>query len=96
MTKKDEVLQQVLEIINDIKFTAFSSETVELDYFLGGDLGIDSVEMLEVWYDIEQTLDVKVEDHEKRDLYTLKDVMAIVEQKLGVNQNFETAELQFA
>lgn len=96
MTDQNNVLQSVLEIINDIKFTAFSSETVELNYFLGGDLGVDSVEMLEIWYDIEKTLDIKVEDHEKRDLYTLADVMKVIEPKLVTEEQFSSSELQYA
>ncbi|AJQ97074.1 acyl carrier protein [Gynuella sunshinyii] len=76
------VLAEILNVINDIKFTAFSPDTVELDDYLGGDLGIDSVEMLEIWYDIEKALNIKVEDHEKRDLYTLGHVLEKVTSKL--------------
>ena len=46
-------------------------------------LGVDSREMLEIWYELEQRLGIRVKDEEKRDLYTLGDVVAIVDAKLG-------------
>lgn len=82
MSKLNSLISVVLEVINDIKKTAFSTETVELDFYLGGDLGVDSREMLEIWYEIEKRLDVRVEDFEKRDLYTLADVVRVLGEKL--------------
>lgn len=82
MSKLNSLISVVLEVINDIKKTAFSTETVELDFYLGGDLGVDSREMLEIWYEIEKRLDVRVEDFEKRDLYTLADVVRVLSEKL--------------
>ena len=49
--------------------------------YLGGDLGVDSREMLEIWYEIEQRIGVRVDDAEKRDLYTLGDVVALLDRK---------------
>lgn len=82
MSKLSSLISVVLEVINDIKKTAFTTETVELDFYLGGDLGVDSREMLEIWYEIEKRLDVRVEDFEKRDLYTLADVVRVLSEKL--------------
>lgn len=74
------LIDTVLDAINQCKKTAFSRENIELDYYLGGDLGIDSREMLEIWYDIEKTLGVHVHDYEKRDIYTLDDVVSRFEK----------------
>lgn len=82
MSKLNSLIAVVIEVINDIKRTAFTSETVELDFYLGGDLGVDSREMLEIWYEIEKRLDVRIEDFEKRDLYTLADVVRVLSAKL--------------
>ena len=54
------------------------------DFYLGGDLGVDSREMLEIWYELEQRLGIRIKDEEKRDLYTLGDVVAVVDAKLGL------------
>lgn len=81
METKTKTLKSVLDAINEIKKTGFEPESVDLDFYLGGDLGVDSREMLEIWYELEQRLDMRVQDEEKRDLYTLGDVVALVESK---------------
>lgn len=81
MESKTHTLKSVLDAINEIKKTGFDPESVDLDFYLGGDLGVDSREMLEIWYELEQRLDMRVQDQEKRDLYTLGDVVALVEAK---------------
>jgi acyl carrier protein len=56
-----------------------------MDSYLGGELGIDSREMLEIWYEIEKKLDITVHDYDKRDAYTIQDVVRIFEKQLLVN-----------
>ena len=62
--------------------TGFTPDSVDPDFYLGGDLGIDSREMLEIWYELEQRLGIRVHDSHKRDLYTLSDVVSVLEAKL--------------
>ncbi len=83
METKTQTLKSVLDAINEIKKTGFEPESVDLDFYLGGDLGVDSREMLEIWYELEQRLEMRVQDEEKRDLYTLGDVVALVESKIA-------------
>jgi acyl carrier protein len=80
---KQDSMAVLLQTINDIRKTGFTPETVEPDFYLGGDLGIDSKEMLEIWYELEKRLGIYVDDTEKRDLYTLADVVKVLEGKLG-------------
>jgi acyl carrier protein len=82
MNKSGDLLTVVLDAINDVKRTGFTYESVEPDFYLGGDLGVDSREMLEIWYELEQRLQVRVADSDKRDLYTLLDVVRILNGKL--------------
>lgn len=79
------VLEEILAAINEIKRTGFTVDSVEPDFYLGGDLGIDSREMLEIWYEIEQRLNIRVADADKRDRYTLQDVSDVVRAQLGDN-----------
>jgi len=72
----------LLHAVNDIKKTGFTPDSVDPGFYLGGDLGIDSREMLEIWYELEQRLGIRVDDSEKRDLYTLSDVVSVLEAKL--------------
>lgn len=82
MSKPGNVMAVVLDVINDVKRTGFTYESVEPEFYLGGDLGVDSREMLEIWYELEQRLNVRVEDSDKRDLYTLSDVVRVLSGKL--------------
>jgi acyl carrier protein len=82
MGKPENLMAVVLDVINDIKRTGFTYESVEPEFYLGGDLGVDSREMLEIWYELEQRLNVRVEDSEKRDLYTLSDVVDLLARRL--------------
>jgi acyl carrier protein len=82
MSKPENMMAVVLDVINDVKGTGLTCESVESDFYLGGDLGVDSREMLEIWYELEKILHVRVEDSEKRDLYTLADVVGILSRKL--------------
>ncbi|TVZ40313.1 acyl carrier protein [Alteromonadaceae bacterium 2753L.S.0a.02] len=79
----ENLIDTFFNIVNNIKKTAFSAEIIAPDFHLGGDLGIDSREMLEIWYDLEQALGIAVPDSEKRDLYTVQDVVSVLEEKLS-------------
>ncbi len=77
------VLEEVIVAINEIKRTGFAADSVEPDFFLGGDMGIESKEMLEIWYELEQRLNIRIDDSAKRDRYTLQDVVDVVNVHLG-------------
>ena len=77
------VYAEVLSAINEIKRTGFTVDTVEPDFYLGGDLGVDSREMLEIWYELEQRLSVRIADSDKRDRYTLQDVVDVLSAQLS-------------
>lgn len=72
------LLEEILNVINEIKRTGFTLDSVEPDFYLGGDLGIESREMLEIWYELEQRLGIRIEDFNKRDRYTLQDVADVI------------------
>jgi len=82
MSSQQDLLVVVLDVINEIKKTGFTPDIVDLESFLGGELGVDSVEMLEAWYEIEKKLGIKVNDGEKRDIYTLGDLVGKIEAHL--------------
>ncbi|MGH8442732.1 MAG: acyl carrier protein [Nevskiaceae bacterium] len=84
MSKRNDAMAMLLQVVNDIKKTGFTYDSVDPDFYLGGDLGIDSREMLEIWYELEQRLGIRVPDSGKRDLYTLADVVNLLEAKLDL------------
>ena len=83
MTTRNDAMDELLQAVNDVKKTGFTRDSVDLDFYLGGDLGVDSREMLEIFYELEQRLGIRVDDSEKRDLYTLSDVVCLLEGKLA-------------
>jgi acyl carrier protein len=83
MESKIDVYEAVISAINDIKRTGFTVDAVEPDFYLGGDLGIDSKEMLEVWYELEQRFGIQIGDAEKRERYLLRDVAEVLQAHLG-------------
>jgi acyl carrier protein len=91
MSKSNEAMAMLLQVVNDIKKTGLTVDMVDPGFYLGGDLGIDSREMLEIFYEVEQRLDIRVDDSEKRDLYTLADVVALIEAKLDCPAPAEAA-----
>lgn len=82
MSNRNPLLALLLQVINDIKKTGFTPDGVDPDFYLGGDLGVDSREMLEIWYELEQRTGVRVSDADKRDLYTVADVLKVMEGRL--------------
>ena len=82
MATRTETLTSVLAAVNKVKNTSFTPAGVDEETFLGGDLGIDSIEMLEIWFDIEKILSIQVSDSEKRDKYTLGEVLDMVHGKV--------------
>jgi acyl carrier protein len=80
--KKRRVLEEFCDVVNRLKRTGLRADDVDAQAYLGGDLGIDSIEMLEIWYDLEQRLSVSVDDAEKRNIYTVDEALGVVAGKL--------------
>lgn len=78
-----KIVTAFCESLNQVKKTGLRPEDMTEESFLGGDLGIDSIEMLEIWYELEQRLGVTIDDAEKRDIYTVGEVAAVIAPKLG-------------
>jgi len=80
--KKLKVLEVFCDVVNGIKRTGLRADRIDANAYLGGDLGIDSIEMLEIWFDIEQRLSVHVDDAEKRNIYTIDEALGVVAAKI--------------
>lgn len=80
----DQLRDTLFEKINFVKKTAYTKESIVDDTYLGGDLGIDSIEMLEIWFLIEKELGIKLDDEVKRDIYTVSQVLSVL--KISFNQ----------
>ena len=56
----------------------FDLDSVPEDAYLGGDLGFDSIEMLEAWVDIQRNLGIVIEDSEMIDILTIGEVVDLI------------------
>lgn len=80
MSGQHEALDAFCQAVNVVKKTALTVEGIGPNQYLGGDLGIDSIEMLEIWFRIEKTLGIRIQDDEKRDIYTVEEVINVVQR----------------
>jgi acyl carrier protein len=80
--KKAAFIEAFCEITNEVKKTGFFPDMIEEDTYLGGDLGIDSAEMLEIWMKLEQKYNIRIDDAMKRDIYTVEKVASIFLERI--------------
>jgi acyl carrier protein len=79
MSEHDEFLTAFCQAVNAVKRITLTPDALKLDQYLGGDLGIDSVEMLEIWFRIEKALALQIPDSGKRDIYSVGEVIDVIE-----------------
>ncbi|MFD0278593.1 acyl carrier protein [Kitasatospora sp. NPDC127111] len=73
MATKDEVLEGLAEIVNEI--AGIPTEDVEIDKSFTDDLDVDSLSMVEVVVAAEERFDVKIPDDEVKNLKTVGDAV---------------------
>ncbi|GAB2726585.1 acyl carrier protein [Kitasatospora kifunensis] len=76
MATKDEVLEGLAEIVNEI--AGIPAEDVELDKSFTDDLDVDSLSMVEVVVAAEERFDVKIPDDEVKNLKTVGDAVEYI------------------
>ncbi|MDH6118642.1 acyl carrier protein [Kitasatospora sp. GAS204B] len=73
MASKEEVLEGLAEIVNEI--AGIPTEDVELDKSFTDDLDVDSLSMVEVVVAAEERFEVKIPDDEVKNLKTVGDAV---------------------
>jgi acyl carrier protein len=81
--ERREVMAKLIKIIENIKQVKYDSQSIGEESYLGGDLGVHSVEMLEAMFDVQRDFRVVIDDKEFVNLYTIKDVMDMIMRNLG-------------
>lgn len=74
------VFDQVKESLADI--LSCDADKIELDTDLVRDLGIDSIDTVELIMAVEDTYDIKISDKDAEDLKTVGDVVEFIEDHL--------------
>lgn len=74
------VFDQVKESLADI--LSCDADKIELDTDLVRDLGVDSIDTVELVMAVEDTYDIKISDKDAEDLKTVGDVVEFIEDHL--------------
>ena len=74
------VFDQVKESLADI--LSCDADKIELDTDLVRDLGLDSIDTVELIMAVEDTYDIKISDKDAEDLKTVGDVVEFIEDHL--------------
>lgn len=74
------VFDQVKESLADI--LSCDADKIELDTNLVRDLGVDSIDTVELIMAVEDTYDIKISDKDAEDLKTVGDVVEFIEDHL--------------
>ena len=78
---EQEILAGIAELVNEE--TGLPVESVELDKSFTEDLDIDSLSMTSIVVQAEDKFGVKIPDEDIKDLSTVRDVVAYVQQAQG-------------
>lgn len=75
---EEKMLEQIREII--CEFVNVAPETITPDTNIRTDLGLNSLELVNLAVEIEETFDVEIPDREATDLATVADAIRIIKQ----------------
>ncbi|MFV0458473.1 MAG: acyl carrier protein [Actinomycetales bacterium] len=78
---EQEILAGIAELVNEE--TGLPTEAVELDKSFTDDLDIDSLSMTSIVVQAEEKFSVKIHDEDIKNLSTVRDVVAYIQQAQG-------------
>lgn len=81
MATSEEILATLAELVNDVAGTP--AEDVQPDKSFVDDLDVDSLAMVEIIVGIEEKFGVQIADDEAKNLRTVGDAVAYIEQALA-------------
>ncbi len=81
MATSEEILTALAELVNDVAGTPV--EDVQPDKSFVDDLDVDSLAMVEIIVGIEEKFGVQIADDEAKNLKTVGDAVAYIEQALA-------------
>lgn len=86
MTTPDRsaIVDRLKRSVKRLKGRQFDLDNMTEDADLFDQLGLDSLDLLEMRFDIEESWDIKLEDSEAEQLRTVQDVVELIQQKIGV------------
>lgn len=80
---RSQIVSTIINTVEKLKNQTYNRDEITEETYLGGDMGVSSVEMLEAMFDIQKELNIQVPEQELADLYTIADVTNLVEKYLN-------------
>jgi acyl carrier protein len=80
-----EKQQEIFAIVKEhLEGRGIESDDVTMEADLAGDLGLDSLDTVELTLALEQHYEIEIPDEELQDLATVKDAVQLIEKKVSV------------
>jgi len=80
-----EKQQEIFSIIKEhLEGRGIESSDITMEADLAGDLGLDSLDTVELTLALEQHYEIEIPDEELQDLATVKDAVQLIEKKVSV------------
>jgi acyl carrier protein len=80
-----EKQQEIFSIMKDhLEGRGIESGDITMEADLAGDLGLDSLDTVELTLALEQHYEIEIPDEELQDLATVKDAVQLIEKKVSV------------
>ena len=80
-----EKQQEIFSIIKEhLEGRGIESNDITMEADLAGDLGLDSLDTVELTLALEQHYEIEIPDEELQDLATVKDAVQLIEKKVSV------------
>jgi acyl carrier protein len=82
MTEKKQEIYAVIQ--EHLEGRGIESDDIKMEADLAGDLGLDSLDTVELTLALEQHYDIEIPDEELTDLSTVEDAVVLIEKKVSV------------
>ena len=80
-----EKQQEIFSIVKEhLAGRGIESDDITMEADLAGDLGLDSLDTVELTLALEQHYEIEIPDEELQDLATVKDAVQLIEKKVSV------------
>jgi len=80
-----EKQQEIFAIVKEhLESRGIESSDITMEADLAGDLGLDSLDTVEMTLALEQNYEIEIPDEELQDLATVKDAVQLIEKKVSV------------
>lgn len=79
----NSIIEKLKRSVHRLKGRQFNMDELTEEATLFDDLGLDSLDLLEMRFDIEESWNIKLEDQEAERLRTVQDVVNLIQNKVG-------------